>query len=235
MRCSPRCRRPRPRTASRTPRREVAVQLAVVGDARVGRQARLQVHQPLDRASAARVAAELDLRIGDHGQRPRQLRRHPPRLVAKAQLLAKSWRVPRERPGAHERVDARRISPQRRGERPVRARVEGRVAGLTRAGQVACCRARRSPGRARRTLAGGARWRRSSAPPSPPAPPRRRRAVRRSLLTGVPGLHAGRRCGVESARRPRQVRERGRGTACRSGPRRRPAARRCPSGSRPRP
>ena len=55
--------------------RQVAGQLAVVRRARVRREPRLGVDQPLDQALRVAVAAELDRGVGDHGQRPCQLGR----------------------------------------------------------------------------------------------------------------------------------------------------------------
>ena len=108
------------------------MQLPVVGDARVRAQVRLQVDHPLERALGGRVAAELDLGVGDLGIRAHALGNPPARLGAEAELLAEVVAQARERGGPEQGVDVAGISPQRGVEAPLRARVIAGIAILAR-------------------------------------------------------------------------------------------------------
>ena len=158
-----RCRRRRPPAASPRSR---AGQVAVT--ARGSRTTRayaasagLEVDEPLDRARRVAVAAELDLGVGDHGQRPGQLGRDRARLAGRAAAAPrKSWRSPASVPGADQAAPTlARVAPQRRVERALRARVEAGVAGLARARDM-----RRRARRRRRRCRGGAHRALESAP-----------------------------------------------------------------------
>ena len=111
---------------------EVAVQLAQVGHARVGREVRLQVREPLQRPPRVAVAAELDERVDRHRQRGQ------PGLRAAGEPQPAAEVVAREREAAEgdERVGVARLAGQHAAQQQLGALVEGDVAGLPHALQV---------------------------------------------------------------------------------------------------
>ena len=127
---------------------DVAVQLAEVGHARVRGEARLQVHEPLDRPRRRGVAAELDLRVGDHraaagrGPAPRALASCPAAAARRSRAGTRRACRPRR---ARRRSRDPSAAPRRR-RAPRASRRPGRRSRAR--GRGRCCRARRSRGRA---------------------------------------------------------------------------------------
>ena len=110
--------------------RQVTGQLAQVGHARVGGQVRLGVEQLLERALGGAVAAQLDLRVGDLGQRGDETGHESLRLPPAPQLLGEVVSQPGERAGAQHGVDVAGVAPERGAEAASGAGVEARVAAL---------------------------------------------------------------------------------------------------------
>ena len=106
------------------------MQLAEVGDARVGVEVGLQVDHPLERALGGVVAAELDLRVDDHAVGLHDSRRRGACALAVTQAGAEVVARVRERAHARERSRVVRLALERGAQRRLGARVLRGVGGL---------------------------------------------------------------------------------------------------------
>src|SRR5439155_26230758 len=68
----------------------LAQELARVGDARIGSEARLEGRHPVKGGEGLFIASELDERVAEHRQRPRARRRKTPGAVGEAARLHES-------------------------------------------------------------------------------------------------------------------------------------------------
>ena len=120
------------------------MQLAEVGDPRVGGEVRLQPHHALERSRRGGVAAELDLAVDDRGVGRDQVGLEPVGALAEREALARSrgGRAPGS-PAPVVASGSRGATSEGRVVGALGALVEGRVAGLAGALVVGVAEQRR--------------------------------------------------------------------------------------------
>ena len=109
---------------------DVAAQLAQVGHAGVGREAGLDVDEPLKHAAGLVVAPQLDERVDDHRQRPRRLRRERAGAPAGDRARPEVVATQGERSLADRRRDVAAVAGERLAVGLLRPGVVRVVAGL---------------------------------------------------------------------------------------------------------